>query len=84
MQEPLADIALPEELIFPLEQSLGAAAEPIVTIGDHVLGGQTIAEASGHFGTPVHASTSGTITAIEERVLAHASGMSGLSHNFKE
>ena len=78
MQATLADIRLPKELIFPLGQSLGAPAEPIVNVGDHVLGGQTIAESSGHFGTPVHASSSGTVTAIEERALAHTSGMTGL------
>jgi len=78
MQLPLADWTVPEELIFPVSQHLGAPAEPIVSIGDYVLAGQKIADAVGTMSVPIHASTSGTIVAIEDRVLPHTSGMSGL------
>ncbi|MGH1439001.1 MAG: electron transport complex subunit RsxC [Cellvibrionaceae bacterium] len=78
MQLPLADWTIPEELLFPVSQHLGAPAEPIVSIGDTVLTGQKIAEAVGPMSVPIHASTSGTIVAIEDRVLPHTSGMSGL------
>lgn len=77
MQQPLGDIPIPLELIFPLNQHLGVPAEPIVEVGDTVLAGQKIAEAVGVLSAPIHASTSGTIAAIEERVLPHASGMKG-------
>ncbi|GIR91642.1 MAG: hypothetical protein CM15mP92_1060 [Halieaceae bacterium] len=50
-------------------------ALPIVNVGDRVLGGQTIAEAQGVMSVPVHAPTSGTVTAIEARPIAHASGL---------
>ena len=66
---------IPPVLVLPLRQHLGAPALPIVNIGDRVLGGQTIAEAQGVMSVPVHAPTSGTVTAIEARPIAHASGL---------
>jgi len=78
MQLPLADWTIPDELVFPVSQHLGAPAEPIVNVGDKVLAGQKIAEAMGAMSVPVHASTSGIITAIEDRLLPHSSGMTGL------
>lgn len=78
MQLPLGDWTIPDELIFPVSQHLGAPAEPVVSVGDRVLAGQKIADAVGAMSVPVHASTSGTVLAIEDRLLPHASGMSGL------
>ncbi|AGN11306.1 electron transport complex protein RnfC [Simiduia agarivorans SA1 = DSM 21679] len=78
MQLPLADVSLPDELVLPLNMHLGAPAEPIVAVGDRVLTGQMIAEPVGPFSAAVHASSSGTVTAIEDRPLPHPSGMRGL------
>lgn len=77
LQLPLGEIPLPRELVYPLSQHIGAPANAVVTVGDKVLGGQKIAEAKGMISAPIHASTSGTVVAIEDRVLPHPSGMSG-------
>lgn len=77
MQEPLGEFSIPPELVFPLNQHIGAPASPIVSVGDYVKAGQKIAEAVGLFSASIHASTSGTITGIEERLLPHSSGMTG-------
>jgi electron transport complex protein RnfC len=66
--------ALPKRLILPLSQHIGRPAEPIVAPGDKVLAGQRLTDLSG---LPVHASSSGTVAAIEDQPLPHASGMSG-------
>ena len=66
---------IPPVLVLPLRQHLGVPALPIVNVGDRVSGGQTIAEAQGVMSVPVHAPTSGTVTAIEARPIAHASGL---------
>ena len=71
---PIADAGIPRELIIPLSQHIGAPAEPAVAVGDTVLKGQMIAQADGFVSVPLHAPTSGTITAIEERQIAHPSG----------
>ena len=78
LQSPIADIPLPSKLIIPLNQHIGAPATPSVEVGDTVLKGQVIANAQGVFSANVHASTSGTITAIEEHVIAHPSGLKAL------
>ena len=44
-------------------------------VGDAVKGGQIIAEAQGPVSVPVHAPSSGTVTAIESRAVPHASGL---------
>ena len=63
------------QLTLPLSQHIGAPAKAIVNIGDSVLKGQCIAEAVGPVSVPLHAPTSGTIVAIEQRTIPHASGL---------
>ena len=77
LQLPLGRIPLADELIYPLNQHMGEPAEPIARVGDKVLAGEKIAEATDIFSAPIHASTSGTIAAIEDRPLPHPSGLQG-------
>jgi len=74
VRSPIADAGIPPELIIPLSQHIGAPARPLVSIGERVLKGQMIAEARGFVSVPVHAPTSGTVHAIEDRLIAHPSG----------
>ena len=72
---PIQQFPLPVRLVVPLAQHLGAPAEPCVTLGERVLKGQKIAEASGFVSAPVHAPTSGTIGLIGAQPYPHVSGM---------
>ncbi len=63
---------LPEELIIPFSQHIGAPAEPCVQKGEQVKKGQVIGQAKGFVSVPVHASTSGEVVAVEPRL--HPSG----------
>ena len=76
VQLPIGSIPLPAEIVLPLNQHIGAPSEPIVEVGDKVLKGQLVAKAQGVFSAGVHASTSGTVSAIEDRLVPHPSGMS--------
>ncbi|MFT2110009.1 electron transport complex subunit RsxC [Marinomonas sp. 2405UD68-3] len=78
LQLPLGKPKLPEELILPLGQHIGQASRPLVNVGDHVLKGQTVAINNGFLSSFLHAPTSGRIAAIEERAIAHPSGLSDL------
>ena len=78
LKESIGELPLPEKLVLPLNQHLGAPAQPCVAVGEKVLKGQMIAEPAGFVSAAVHASSSGMITAIEERQIAHPSGMSSL------
>ncbi|WP_396586661.1 electron transport complex subunit RsxC [Bermanella sp. R86510] len=69
---------IPNVLVLPIAQHIGAKSKPVVNIGDAVLKGQVIAEADGFVSANLHAPTSGTIVAIEHRVIAHPSGMSDI------
>lgn len=75
LQLPLGCIDLPPQLILPLSQHIGAPAQPIVNVGDKVFGGQIIASANGIFSVNIHAPTSGIISAIDDHLIAHSSGM---------
>ena len=74
LASPIATLPLPAQLVLPLSQHIGAAAKPLVQPGDQVLKGQLLAEAVGFVSAPVHAPTSGTIAAIEDRAIPHPSG----------
>ena len=69
------EMPLPSKLVLPISQHIGAPARPVVEVGEAVKGGQMIAEAQGPVSVPVHAPSSGTVTAIESRAVPHASGL---------
>ena len=56
----------PKTVVIPLLQHIGAPCVPLVKVGDRVLRGQKIGDGEG-LCVPVHASVSGTVTAIEPR-----------------
>ena len=58
---------LPDYVVIPVQQHIGAPAEPIVSVGDEVKTGDKICEAKGFVSVPSHASISGKVTAIEKR-----------------
>ena len=71
---PILELPLPPQLVLPVEQRVGQTARPVVSVGERVLKGQVIAEPSGELGIPVHASSSGTVVAIESRPVARRHG----------
>ena len=74
-QLPIKKLPLPARLFLPLQQHIGAPAKPLVEIGDYVKKGQLIAEATGAVSANVHASSSGTVIAIDEFTAPHPSGL---------
>ena len=63
----IEDCPLPDELVVPLSQHIGAPSVACVEVGQHVAKGQEIGSAKGFVSVPVHASTSGEVVAIENR-----------------
>lgn len=65
-------VLLPEgELVYPVSQHIGAPAKVIVAKGDHVLTGQKLAEAGGFVSSCIISSVSGTVKAIEPRLMVN-------------
>lgn len=71
--QPIKTLLPKGDLVYPVSQHIGAPATPVVAVGDHVLKGQKIAEASGFVSAPVYASVSGTVKAIEPHFNASGS-----------
>jgi electron transport complex protein RnfC len=78
VDKPIKQLNLPKQLIIPLQQHIGREGDLLVTIGDHVLKGQALTLSTNPMVVPVHAPTSGTISAIQKSVIAHPSGLSQL------
>lgn len=57
----------PASVSIPLSQHIGVHATPTVKVGDDVRIGQVLGEVKQGLGCPVHASVSGTVTAIVTR-----------------
>lgn len=68
----------PTLLVIPLHQSIGGTPRPLARPGEYVLKGQRIGGADGNVSSAVHASTSGTVVAVEMRLMPHTSGLSAL------
>ena len=65
--KPIAKMSVPQEVVIPLQQHLGAPNVPLVKVGDQVEVGQKIGDSEEFISAPVHASVSGTVKAIEPR-----------------
>ncbi|MCB4361024.1 electron transport complex subunit RsxC [Quatrionicoccus australiensis] len=76
---PTRKLPIPPRLHLMLSQHVGAPSRPIVLVGEKVRKGQLIAAAQGNISAPLHASTSGTISAIGEITAPHASGLPGMA-----
>lgn len=78
----IEELKLPSIICLPIERHLGKNGEILVNVGDHVKKGQPLTATSGR-AVPVHASTSGSITAISKEILPHPSGYTGLCITIK-
>ena len=76
--KPIKQLALPKQLIIPLQQHIGREGDLLVSIGDRVLKGQPLTLSTNPMVVPIHAPTSGVISAIKMSVIAHPSGLSQL------
>ena len=58
-------MALPDEVVIPLIQHIGAPATPVVAKGDKVLTGQLLAQSMGFVSANIHSPISGTVKSID-------------------
>lgn len=70
---------LPPQLVLLVRQHIGQAGDIQVQVGDQVLKGQPLTASGASRGLPLHAPTSGLVTAIEERPSAHPSALPELA-----
>ncbi|GBE37547.1 MAG TPA: electron transport complex subunit RsxC [Nitrospirae bacterium] len=64
--KPITQASLPQRIVVPVSQHIGAPAKPEVNIGDEVKKGQLIGSATGFVSSPIHSSISGKVIAIAD------------------
>lgn len=57
-------LPIPSKVVIPMQQHIGAPCEPVVKVGDTVAVGQLIGDTDKYVSAPIHASVSGTVTAV--------------------
>ncbi|MFV0440891.1 MAG: electron transport complex subunit RsxC [Lachnospirales bacterium] len=57
-----------QKFVYPVSQHIGAPCEPLVEKGDRVLLGQKIAQGTAFVTTAIHASVSGTVVEISDKL----------------
>ncbi len=72
---PIGSLPISKKLVLPLRQHVGNLPKVLVTVGQHVLKGQLLAEAEGNISAAIHAPTSGVVVAIEDALIPHPSGL---------
>ena len=58
-------LELPDQVYIPMIQHIGAPSTPLVQKGDKVLTGQLIGQSAGFVSANIHATISGTVTAVD-------------------
>ena len=61
----IQEIPLPDVVVIPVSQHLGAPAKVLVNRGDEVKVGQTIAQSEGFISTNIHSSVSGKVLKVD-------------------
>ncbi len=60
---------IPDSVIIPMSQHIGAPCSPVVKKGDYVYVGQVVGDSNSYVGAPVHASVSGTVSEVKQIML---------------
>lgn len=61
-KSPIEPAPLPEKVVIPLQQHIGAPAQALVKKGEKVLAGQKIADSDKFVSAPIHATVSGEVS----------------------
>ncbi len=72
-KRPIEVLPLPEEVFIPLQQHIGVTGEPLVEKGQEVKTGQIIGKSEKFVSSPVHATVTGKVKAIDS--FLHPLGM---------
>jgi len=74
-RQAIRPLPAPSRVYLPLQQHIGAPAEPLVRVGERVDMGQPVARAGAFVSAGLHAPVSGVVVALESHRLPHPSGI---------
>lgn len=69
----------PSKVVIPMQMHIGAPCAPVVNVGDSVAVGQVIGDTTAFVSAPIHASISGTVTAVGEIKLANGNSCTAVT-----
>ncbi len=68
---PVERMPIPDKVVISMQQHIGVPCTPIVKVGDVVAVGQKIGDSDKFVSAPIHATISGTVTAVGDIKLAN-------------
>ena len=68
---PVERMPIPEKVVLSMQQHIGVPCTPLVKVGDIVAVGQKIGDSDKYVSAPIHATVSGTVTAVGDIKLAN-------------
>ncbi len=68
---PVERMPIPQKVVLPMQQHIGAPCSPIVKVGDIVGVGQKVGDTDKFVSAPIHASVSGKVVAVGDVKLAN-------------
>lgn len=76
---PIERMPVPQRVILPMQQHIGAPCTPTVKVGDKVAVGQKIGDSDKFICAPIHSSISGTVVAVGDVKLANGIIVKGVT-----
>ncbi len=70
-EKPVERMPIPEKVVLSMQQHIGVPCTPLVKVGDTVAVGQKIGDSDKYVSAPIHATVSGTVTAVGDIKLAN-------------
>lgn len=68
---PVERMPVPEKVVLPMQQHIGAPCVPTVKVGDVVSVGQVVGDSTSFVSAPIHATISGKVTSVGDVRLAN-------------
>ena len=68
---PVERMPVPERVVLPMQQHIGAPCVPTVKVGDKVSVGQVVGDSDKFVSAPIHATISGTVKSVGDVKLAN-------------
>ncbi len=68
---PVERMPIPQKVVLPMQQHIGAPCSPVVKVGDIVGVGQKVGDTDKFVSAPIHASVSGKVVAVGDVKLAN-------------
>ncbi|MEE1321256.1 MAG: electron transport complex subunit RsxC [Acutalibacteraceae bacterium] len=76
---PVERMPIPQKVVLPMQQHIGAPCSPIVKVGDIVGVGQKVGDTDKFVSAPIHASVSGKVVAVGDIKLANGTITKGVT-----